>query len=169
MLSNKYLGPLNFWIGALLAPHPHPLLTPPESFGSRLACIAWQEGFKAENYAGQGAHCSYIIGNEAWQRCPTVGFESSSDRYSLEILTVRPTSQVDDMCNMLLEPEVPHALRLQGILCAGVAIVFQRQQDYLLHDCQDMVRGRSRPPALLYILGHFVAIRWLLFSISPVE
>jgi hypothetical protein len=47
--------------------------------------------------------------------------------------------KVDELCSELLEPAVPHALRLQGILCAGVTRVFSKQQTYLLHDCQDMV------------------------------
>mmetsp|Transcript_4305 Transcript_4305/g.12129 ORF Transcript_4305/g.12129 Transcript_4305/m.12129 type:complete len:774 (-) Transcript_4305:153-2474(-) len=48
--------------------------------------------------------------------------------------------KVNDMCNMLLDPEVPHALRLQGILCNGVTLIYSRQQSYLLHDCQETMK-----------------------------
>ncbi|GLI66951.1 hypothetical protein VaNZ11_011006, partial [Volvox africanus] len=39
-----------------------------------------------------------------------------------------------------MQPDVPHSLRLQGILIGGVVIVFNRQQLYLLEDLQDMLR-----------------------------
>ena len=37
----------------------------------------------------------------------------------------------------ILEPEVPHALRLQGVLVGGVTIIFNKQQKYLLGDVLD--------------------------------
>uniref|UniRef100_A0A061SCS7 Rad21-like protein n=1 Tax=Tetraselmis sp. GSL018 TaxID=582737 RepID=A0A061SCS7_9CHLO len=48
--------------------------------------------------------------------------------------------KVEELCEQLLDPEVPHALRLQGILCAGVTLVYSRQQTYLLHDCQETMK-----------------------------
>jgi hypothetical protein len=35
-----------------------------------------------------------------------------------------------------MDPEVPHALRLQAILASGVCIIFNRQSDFLLNDIQ---------------------------------
>ncbi|EFJ49817.1 hypothetical protein VOLCADRAFT_117141, partial [Volvox carteri f. nagariensis] len=39
---------------------------------------------------------------------------------------------VTDVCKHIMQPDVPHSLRLQGILIGGVVIVFNRQQLYLL-------------------------------------
>ncbi|GLI58383.1 hypothetical protein VaNZ11_000007 [Volvox africanus] len=39
---------------------------------------------------------------------------------------------VSDVCKHIMQPDVPHSLRLQGILIGGVVIVFNRQQLYLL-------------------------------------
>jgi hypothetical protein len=36
------------------------------------------------------------------------------------------------ICDAVLSPNVPHSLRLQGILVGGICVVFQRQQAYLL-------------------------------------
>ena len=47
--------------------------------------------------------------------------------------------QISDICKRILAPDVPQSLRLQGILIGGVALVFSRQQLYLLEDLQDMV------------------------------
>ncbi|KAG2483483.1 hypothetical protein HYH03_017665 [Edaphochlamys debaryana] len=47
---------------------------------------------------------------------------------------------VTDICKQILQPDVPHSLRLQGILIGGVVIVFNKQQIYLLEDLQDMLR-----------------------------
>ncbi len=41
--------------------------------------------------------------------------------------------------NQILHPEVPHSLRLQGILVGGVVVLYNKQQVYLLEDVQDMV------------------------------
>jgi hypothetical protein len=45
--------------------------------------------------------------------------------------------------NQILSPDVPHSLRLQGILIGGVVVVFNRQAVYLLEDMQDMMVGGS--------------------------
>ncbi|KAK9817781.1 hypothetical protein WJX72_002072 [[Myrmecia] bisecta] len=45
-----------------------------------------------------------------------------------------------ETCKQILTPDVPHALRLQGILIGGVVIIFSKQQMYLLDDCNDMLR-----------------------------
>ena len=37
----------------------------------------------------------------------------------------------------ILEPEVPHALRLQGVLVGGVTVIFNKQQKYLLGEMLD--------------------------------
>ena len=48
-----------------------------------------------------------------------------------------------------MAPDVPHSLRLQGILMGGVALVFARQQMYLLEDLQEMtVRARGEGRAV---------------------
>eukprot|EP00967_Tisochrysis_lutea_P103157 scaffold155588_cov18-Tisochrysis_lutea.AAC.2 len=39
----------------------------------------------------------------------------------------------------IANPEVPHSLRLQGILVGGVVVVYNKQSVYLLEDVQDMV------------------------------
>jgi hypothetical protein len=39
------------------------------------------------------------------------------------------------ICDAVLSPNVPHSLRLQGILVGGICVVFQRQQAYLLGEC----------------------------------
>lgn len=43
--------------------------------------------------------------------------------------------------NQILSPDVPHSLRLQGVLIGGLAIVFDRQQSYLLEDLQEMFKA----------------------------
>eukprot|EP00878_Enallax_costatus_P006154 GHUV01006450.1.p1 GENE.GHUV01006450.1~~GHUV01006450.1.p1 ORF type:complete len:677 (+),score=272.17 GHUV01006450.1:324-2354(+) len=45
-----------------------------------------------------------------------------------------------EICQEILQPGVPHSLRLQGILIGGVVIVYNKQQSYLLEDLQDMMR-----------------------------
>ena len=35
----------------------------------------------------------------------------------------------------ILEPEIPHALRLQGILIGGIVRIYNKQQNYLLGNC----------------------------------
>ncbi|KAG2430546.1 hypothetical protein HXX76_010066 [Chlamydomonas incerta] len=47
---------------------------------------------------------------------------------------------VTDVCKQIMQPDVPHSLRLQGILIGGVVIVFNKQQIYLLEDLQGMLR-----------------------------
>ncbi|KAF5840495.1 Rec8 like protein-domain-containing protein, partial [Dunaliella salina] len=47
---------------------------------------------------------------------------------------------VQEICNQIANPEVPHSLRLQGILVGGVVVVYNKQSVYLLEDVQDMVR-----------------------------
>ncbi|GFH31096.1 uncharacterized protein HaLaN_30067 [Haematococcus lacustris] len=42
--------------------------------------------------------------------------------------------------NEILHPDVPHSLRLQGILIGGVVVVFNKQTHYLLEDLQEMMR-----------------------------
>jgi hypothetical protein len=37
-----------------------------------------------------------------------------------------------DICDAVVSPQVPHSLRLQGILVNGICVVFQRQQGFLL-------------------------------------
>ncbi|KAG2427009.1 hypothetical protein HYH02_014655 [Chlamydomonas schloesseri] len=57
---------------------------------------------------------------------------------------------VMDVCKQIMQPDVPHSLRLQGILIGGVVIVFNKQQIYLLEDLQEMlrkVRAASAPEA----------------------
>ena len=39
----------------------------------------------------------------------------------------------------IMDPEVPHALRLQAVLASGVCTVFDRQSQYLLEDFQGML------------------------------
>ncbi|PNH07399.1 Sister chromatid cohesion 1 protein 3 [Tetrabaena socialis] len=39
---------------------------------------------------------------------------------------------VADICHLILQPDVPHSLRLTGILIGGVVIVFNKQQIYLM-------------------------------------
>ncbi|MEW5306007.1 MAG: hypothetical protein WDW36_008512 [Sanguina aurantia] len=45
-----------------------------------------------------------------------------------------------DICNQILQPDVPYALRLQGILIGGVVIIFSKQQLYLLEDLHDVMK-----------------------------
>ncbi|KAL6747252.1 Rec8 like protein-domain-containing protein [Haematococcus lacustris] len=47
---------------------------------------------------------------------------------------------VQEICNEILHPDVPHSLRLQGILIGGVVVVFNKQTHYLLEDLQEMMR-----------------------------
>lgn len=44
-----------------------------------------------------------------------------------------------DICEAILSPQVPHSLRLQGILVSGVCVVFQRQQAFLLGELVSVV------------------------------
>lgn len=37
-----------------------------------------------------------------------------------------------EICEAVLSPQVPHSLRLQGILVSGICVVFKRQQAFLL-------------------------------------
>ena len=48
--------------------------------------------------------------------------------------------------NQILSPDVPHSLRLQGILIGGLAIVFDRQQSYLLEDLQGEIKIDGKLP-----------------------
>jgi len=60
------------------------------------------------------------------------------------ICTTHPPSPSASYSNQILHPEIPHSLRLQGILVGGVVVVYTKQQVYLLEDVQDMVvRTRS--------------------------
>jgi hypothetical protein len=52
--------------------------------------------------------------------------------YSRARLAVGARSQ------QILEPNVPHSLRLQGILIGGVVLCFSKQQGYLLEDLKEM-------------------------------
>ncbi|KAG1669642.1 hypothetical protein FOA52_010802 [Chlamydomonas sp. UWO 241] len=45
-----------------------------------------------------------------------------------------------EICSQVLAPDVPHSLRLQGILIGGIALVFAKQQAYFLEDLTEMVR-----------------------------
>ncbi|CAK0736308.1 hypothetical protein CVIRNUC_000725 [Coccomyxa viridis] len=45
-----------------------------------------------------------------------------------------------ETCNTIMDPEIPQALRLQGILIGGIVIIFNKQQHYLLDDCNDVMR-----------------------------
>lgn len=45
-----------------------------------------------------------------------------------------------EICEAVLSPQVPHSLRLQGILVFGISNVFQRQQNILLGEAQDSAR-----------------------------
>jgi hypothetical protein len=36
----------------------------------------------------------------------------------------------------IIHPEVPHSLRLQGILVGGIVVVFTKQQNYLLGESE---------------------------------
>ncbi|KAK9842499.1 hypothetical protein WJX81_003068 [Elliptochloris bilobata] len=45
-----------------------------------------------------------------------------------------------ETCNKIMDPEVPHALRLQGILVGGVVLIFSKQQAFLLDDCNEMMK-----------------------------
>jgi N terminus of Rad21 / Rec8 like protein len=38
-----------------------------------------------------------------------------------------------------MQPEVPQALRLQGILMGGVVIIYSRQTHFLLEDCKEVM------------------------------
>eukprot|EP00879_Flechtneria_rotunda_P010148 GHRR01010606.1.p1 GENE.GHRR01010606.1~~GHRR01010606.1.p1 ORF type:complete len:723 (+),score=258.79 GHRR01010606.1:347-2515(+) len=44
------------------------------------------------------------------------------------------------ICDQILQPDVPHSLRLQGILVGGLVIVYDKQQTYLLEDLQEMMK-----------------------------
>lgn len=39
----------------------------------------------------------------------------------------------------IMRPEVPQALRLQGILMGGVVIIYSRQTHFLLEDCKEVM------------------------------
>jgi N terminus of Rad21 / Rec8 like protein len=39
----------------------------------------------------------------------------------------------------IMRPEVPQALRLQGILMGGVVIIYSRQTQFLLEDCKEVM------------------------------
>lgn len=54
--------------------------------------------------------------------------------------------------NQILHPEVPHSLRLQGILIGGVVVVFNRQASYLLEDVHEMMVGN--PAVSMYCPLH---------------
>lgn len=43
---------------------------------------------------------------------------------------------IDESCKQIMNPEIPHALRLQAVLASGVCTVFDRQSQYLLEDIQ---------------------------------
>uniref|UniRef100_A0A383WID4 Rad21/Rec8-like protein N-terminal domain-containing protein n=1 Tax=Tetradesmus obliquus TaxID=3088 RepID=A0A383WID4_TETOB len=45
-----------------------------------------------------------------------------------------------EICQEILQPGVPHSLRLDAILIGGLVIVFNKQQAYLLEDLQEMMR-----------------------------
>lgn len=45
----------------------------------------------------------------------------------------------------IMDPEVPHALRLQAILTSGVVIIHQRQSTYLFEDCNDALVSALLP------------------------
>jgi len=53
----------------------------------------------------------------------------------------------------ILHPEVPQALRLQGILMGGVVIIYSRQTHFLLEDCKDIM-VRIQPAVLLPVAAH---------------
>lgn len=38
-----------------------------------------------------------------------------------------------------MNPEVPQALRLQAILASGICILYKKQAEYLLEDCETTV------------------------------
>lgn len=43
-----------------------------------------------------------------------------------------------------MNPEIPQALRLQAILASGVCILYKKQAEYLLEDCETtMVRDQN--------------------------
>jgi N terminus of Rad21 / Rec8 like protein len=42
----------------------------------------------------------------------------------------------------IMQPEVPQALRLQGILMGGVVIIYSRQTHFLLEDCKEVMVRR---------------------------
>ncbi|KAL6783694.1 REC8 [Auxenochlorella protothecoides x Auxenochlorella symbiontica] len=58
---------------------------------------------------------------------------------------------VGETCEVLMNPEVPQALRLQAVLAGGVVVIQHRQVTYLLDDCNDALRrlrglGREETP-----------------------
>ncbi|KAI7836928.1 hypothetical protein COHA_009260 [Chlorella ohadii] len=50
---------------------------------------------------------------------------------------------IAEACDKVIDPEAPHALRLQAILVGGIVFVHAKQQYFLLEDVQEMLVGAA--------------------------
>lgn len=55
-----------------------------------------------------------------------------------------PQASVPIRSEVLMNPEVPQALRLQAVLAGGVVVIQHRQVTYLLDDCNDALVSLSK-------------------------
>lgn len=55
-----------------------------------------------------------------------------------------PQASIPIRSEVLMNPEVPQALRLQAVLAGGVVVIQHRQVTYLLDDCNDALVSLSK-------------------------
>jgi hypothetical protein len=90
-----------------------------------------------------------------------------------------PREAFEICSDKILEPEVPHALRLQGILVGGVVKIYSKQQTYLLGENQfsvantliDIGKKKKKKKKLSCACGFFPPMvgRYLSYCTIPIS